>query len=150
MAKLEWRAQGLDSLSADLKKLGQLTDEDVYTILTPAADHMVLRFAAKIREVFVQHTGKLAESIKALRKSDDGPYILVAPQGVHHKYSSRKKKGGGQKNALASEVGFVLEYGDRHHRAYHWMENTINEEEAATGEKLQEGFDRLCDEKGIL
>ena len=150
MARFEPQTGGLDSLSNDLKKLGQLTDEDAYTILTPAADHLVGRFAEKVRSFFRQHTGKLAESIEALRKRDDGPYIYVGPQGVHHKYKSRKKEGGGMKNALASEVAFILEYGDSHHTATHWMENTINEESDAVGEKLQEGFDALCDEKGIL
>ena len=150
MARFEPQTGGLDSLSADFKKLGQLTDEDAYTILEPAGQHLAGKFSEKVRSFFRQHTGKLAESIEALRKKDDGPYIYVGPQGVHHKYRSRKKKGGGSKNALASEVAFVLEYGDSRHTATHWMENTINEEEAATAEKLQEGFDRLCDEKGIL
>ena len=149
MARFEAKTDGLTSLSNDLKKLGQLTDEDAYTILTPAAEHLRGKFSDKVKAVFQQHTGQLAASIQALRKKDDGAYILVAPQGVHHKYRSRKKKGGGQKNALASEVAFVLEYGGGGHPATHWMENTINEEETATGEKLQEGFDRLCDEKGI-
>ena len=150
MARFEARTGGLDSLSTDLKKLGRLTDEDAYVILEPAGQHLAGKFSEKVRAFFRQHTGALAASFEALRKKDDGPYILVSPQGVHHKYRSRKKKGGGMKNAQASEVAFVLEYGDSHHAATHFMENTINEEEAATGEKLQEGFDRLCEEKGIL
>lgn len=153
MARFEAKSDGMNSLSEDLKKLGKLTVEDAYTILTPAAEHMEQSFAEKIRGMFEQHTGKLAESIKALRKKDDVPYILVAPQGVHHRYRSRKKnkkgKAGGMKNAHASEVAFILEYGDGHHKAHHWMEKTIEEEGAAIGEKLQEGFDALCDEKGV-
>lgn len=149
MARFEPNTGGLDRLSEDLRKLGQLTDEDAYTILTPGANHLAAKFKAKIKATFQQHTGKLADSIKALRKRDDGPYILVSPQGVHHRYKGRKKKGGGTKNALASEVGFVHEYGDQHHPATHWMENTINEESDAVGDALQDGFNRLCDEKGI-
>ena len=146
MAKFEPKTGGLGSLSDDLKKLGQLTDEDAYTILEPAGEHLAEKLKAKVRGMFQQHTGNLAESIAAQRKKGDTPYIQVAPQGVHNKYNGRK---GGVKNAFNSEVAFVLEYGDSRHKATHWMENTINEEADAIGQAMQEGFDKLCDEKGI-
>lgn len=149
MARFEPKTEGLGSLSDDLRKLSSLRDEDAFEILTPAGEHLREKFSEKIRSTFIQHTGKLAESIKALRKKEDGPFILVAPQGVHHRYRSRKKKGGGTKNALASEVAFILEYGDGHHTATHWMESTVTAEEGAVQEKLQEGFDAWCDRKGV-
>ena len=59
--------------------------------------------------------------------------------------------GGGTRKATADEVGFILEYGapSRNIPAHHWMENTINENLDEVHEKLQEGFNTLCDEKGI-
>lgn len=147
MASFEPKVDGLDGLDADLKKLGRLTNEDAWTILTPAADLLKEKFMEKIRSIFRQHTGKLAASIKDMKKAADGPSILIYPQGAHHQYRSRKS--GGSKTASASEVGFVLEYGDSRHAARHWMEGTVTEQESALGEKFQEGFDKLCDEKGI-
>lgn len=149
MARFEPNTGGLDSLSTDLRKLGQLTNEDAWTILTPAAELLEGKFMDKIRTIFTQRTGKLAAAIQSFRRVEDGPVILVYPDGAHHRYRSRKKKGGGMKTAQASEVGFVLEYGSSRHQAYHWMENTIEEETEAVGEALQEGFDLLCEEKGI-
>ena len=114
---------------------------------------MVAKFRAKIRGLFRQRTGNLAESITALRKSDDGPYIQISPQGVHHQYRSprpsKRKPTFKRKNAHASEVGFILEYGDGHHKATHWMETTIDENAEEIGRKMQEGFDALCDRKGV-
>lgn len=143
---------GAGKLSEDFQKLSGITNEDAWKILTPAGDHLAAKFAEKIRGTFAQHTGKLAASIKAQRKANDGAYIQVSPQGVHHQYNHprrKKSRPSAVKNAHASEVAFVLEYGDGHHKATHWMENTINEEEAAIGEAMQQGFDAWCDERGV-
>lgn len=146
MAKFEPKLEALDGLSMDFQKLGRITDEDAWTILTPAADLLQGKFMEKIRGVFQQHTGVLAAAIKSFKRKQDGPVILVYPDGPHHRYRSRK---GGTKTATAAEVGFVLEYGDGHHRAAHWMESTVDEQDRAIGEAMQEGFDTLCEKKGV-
>lgn len=168
MAKFEPRLDQIDGLSEDLKKLGRLTNEDAWAILTPAGEFLRVKFMEKIRQLFTRYsTGKLASLIESMRKQNgDGPYIQVYPYGTHHKYQGREKTkaykrskhgrtytyGGGNKKATADEVAFILEYGapSRNIEATHWMENTINENVGEIHAKLQEGFDRLCDEKGIL
>lgn len=145
MARFE--PKGVDGMSLDLQKLGQISDQDAYTILTPAADLLGKKFKAKIAAIFRQRTGKLAAAIKGFRKKGgEGPFMLVYPYGAHHTYNSRK---GGTKTATAAEVGFVLEYGDGSHKATHWMENTVAENEIEITEAMQEGFDTLCDQRGI-
>lgn len=137
----------IDDLSMDLQKLGQITEEDAFTILTPAGELVKEKFTEKIRSVFAQRTGKLAAAIQSFKRVEDGPSILIYPDGPHHRYRSRKTKG--TKTATAAEVGFVLEYGSARVKATHWMENAIRENEEAIGQKMQEGFDAFCDEKGI-
>ena len=147
MAQFSVKGAGLSSLSQDLQALGRLDEEDVYTIITPAGEHLKTKFIEKITSTFQQHTGALAASIQALRKG--GGVIQIGPQGVHHRYRARKKKGGGMKNAHASEVAFILNYGGGGHAATHWMDNTLDAEETAVSEKMQEGFDALCEKKGV-
>lgn len=146
---------GAGRVALDLEALGRIGDEDAYTILNPAANVLTERFTKKIKSIFQQHTGKLAASVQGFRKkSGEGPYMLVYPYGAHHRYKSRKggKKGkGGSKNVGANEVAFVLEYGApaRGIEATHWMEDAMYESESEVGEAMQEGFDALCDSKGI-
>lgn len=177
MAKFEPRFDQIDSFAEDLKKLGQLTNEDAWTILAPAGEFLRVKLIEKIRTIFKQRTGKLAEAITSMKKANgDGPYIQVYPYGTHHTYHSRvkyreyknsvhgrmSKRGGGVRKATADEVAFILEYGTNGagynrkgnlrgvpRKAYHWMENTINENVDEIHEKMQEGFDTLCDEKGV-
>ena len=140
-----------EKLSMDFTKLGQITNEDAWAILRPAGQMLKEAFREKILGTFQQRSGVLAESIEAVDRTGDVPHVLVYPQGPHHKYRNRKKRGGGMKTADASEVGFVLEFGSaaRGIAASHWMENAITEHDAEITEKMQEGFDALCDEKGI-
>lgn len=148
---------GAEELIQDLQKLGKLSEEDHWDILTPAADLLVKKFAAKIKKLFKQHTGNLADSIQGFRKSGggDGSHILVYPHGPHHKYQSRtkrtKKGGAASKTANANEVGFVLEYGapSRGIEATHWMENTLEENSGEISEALQQGFNEYCDKRGV-
>lgn len=147
---------GADRLLLDIQKLGQIEDSDHFEILSPAADLLVKKFAQKIKQVFRQHTGKLAESIQGFKKSGGGePHILVYPYGPHHKYKSRTKKtkkgAAASKTAAANEVAFVLEYGSpgRGIKANHWMENTLTESSAEISDALQQGFDEYCDKRGI-
>lgn len=148
---------GPDRLIQDIQKLGELSTDDHWEILTPAADLLVKKFAQKVKQVFTQYTGKLAEAIQGFRKSGggDGHYILVYPHGPHHKYKSRTKKtkkgAAASKTAAANEVAFVLEYGSpgRNIKATHWMENALEESSAEISDALQQGFDDYCDKRGI-
>lgn len=155
MSKFEVN-DGADRLILDLQKLGRLTEEDHYELLTPASDLLVAKFGQKVKQVFKQHTGKLAASIQGFRKSSGGqPYILVYPYGPHHKYKSRTKKtkkgAAAAKTATANEVAFVLEYGSPGSgiEATHWMENALEESSAEISDALQQGFDDYCDKRGI-
>lgn len=166
MARFE--PKGVDGMSLDLQKLGQISDQDAYTILTPAADLLAEKFKDKLSLLFSKISGKLVASIRAMRKQSGGVfYMLVYPYGDHHKYNARvrsytvqkradwgvekRKTKGGVKMASANDVAFVLEYGSpaRGIEASHWMEKTIQENEEQILEAMQRGFDELCDERGI-
>lgn len=147
---------GADRLIQDIQKLGEITNDDHWEILTPAADLLVKKFAQKVKQVFQQHTGNLADAIQGFKKSGGGePHILVYPHGSHHKYKSRTKKtkkgAAATKTAAANEVAFVLEYGSpgRNIKATHWMENALEENSAEISDALQQGFDDYCNKRGI-
>ncbi len=167
MAKFEPKVD-IDNLSLDFQKLSNLSNDDIWQILTPAADLLVRKLKEKIKTFFKQHTGKLAASIEGFRKGrgkESAPHILVYPYGTHHRYKGRKKTGhykrskhgrtytygGGSKQASANDVAFVLEYGaaSRNIPATHWMEKTINENSEAVAEAMQQGFDDYIKNKGV-
>ncbi len=153
--------EGTDELSQQLKRLSNITTDDVYTILTPAAELLVNRFKAAIDRLFKQHTGKLKNQVQIFRKkSDDASACIdVYPAGPHHMYRTHKVRGRkrlkgrtrGTATATANEVAFVLEYGapGRGIPATHWMEKTIEASSDAVAEAMEQGLDEVLESKGV-
>lgn len=119
---------GMDELRLSMEQLAQTPEETQYSMLEAGAAVLV----AKWKEVLsaMKRTGQLIESIKAKRKTgDNGPYILVTPDGRRRsEYRGiRKTKKMGNYKKTNAEVAYVLEYGTPRMAARHWME-TANEE----------------------
>ena len=123
-----FRCNGMDELSISLDQLAQTPEETKYSMLEAGAAVL----ASKWREALeaIKRSGHLIESIKAKRKTgDDGPYVLVTPDGrrpSEYRGIRKTKKMGNYKKTNA-EVAYVLEYGTPRMAARHWME-TANEE----------------------
>jgi len=179
MAKLDFDAVALDQFSLDLRRLGQLRNEDHWQILAPAGELLVQKFRETIARTFRHQKNHpagtiqgLADSIEAQNKyGADGAYIQIVPDGGHHKYNKRvktikvtkvfghvsksgtrtRKTKGGLKTERADAVGFVLEYGAPAQgiKAYHWIEKTMVENQGAIFDALQQGFDDFCEERGL-
>lgn len=119
---------GMDELRLSMEQLAQTPEETQYSMLEAGAAVLV----AKWKEVLsaMKRTGQLIESIKAKRKTgDNGPYILVTPDGRRRSeyLGIRKTKKMGNYKKTNAEVAYVLEYGTPRMAARHWME-TANEE----------------------
>lgn len=156
----------IDRLATDVKGLGDVTKNEYWALLEPGANVLVRKFREKLQKLFKQRTGKLAASIAGFKKSSFGqPYMLVYPYGDHHKYRGRSKTrkykrsksgrtytyGGGNKVATANDVAFVLEYGSpaRGINPHHWMEETMEESMDEVVDAMQEGFNELCERRGL-
>lgn len=123
-----FRCNGMDELNISLAQLAQTPEETQYSMLEAGAAVLVAKWQEMLKAM--KRTGQLIESIKAKRKTgDDGPYVLVTPDGRHpSEYRGiRKTKKMGNYKKTNAEVAYVLEYGTPRMAARHWME-TANEE----------------------
>lgn len=149
---------GVDYLSATFEELSQLTDDDKLSIIMPAAELLAEKHSAKIRQVFNQRSGTLADSITVTTKTDDdGVYAHVSPKGKHPKSSRGKRmkntprgrRSSGKYSGSNAEIGFILNYGSPRIPASHWMENANEEAEAEIEEAEQNAWNDLMEKKGL-
>lgn len=149
---------GLDRLSVSFLQLQQLSEDQIWDIIAPAAETLKSRMQDVISRLFTQHTGSLRESIQVQRKISKGGvvYALVGPdQGKHPKSTQGKRKrnaqggGGGNYAGTNAEVGFILEYGSARIPAKHWMETACNEAEADLFNQLEAGLDEAFAAAGL-
>lgn len=123
-----FRCNGMDELNISLAQLAQTPEETQYSMLEAGAAVLVEKWKEALQNI--KRTGQLLESIKAKRKKgDDGPFVLVTPEGRRpSEYRGiRKTKKMGNYKKTDAEVAYVLEYGTPRMAARHWME-TANEE----------------------
>ncbi len=123
-----FRCNGMDELNISLSQLAQTPEETQYSMLEAGAAVLVEKWKEALSRM--KRTGHLLESIKAKRKKgDDGPFVLVTPEGRRpSEYRGiRKTKKMGNYKKTDAEVAYVLEYGTPRMAARHWME-TANEE----------------------
>lgn len=144
-----------DSLSVSLQQLASLSDEERFSIIEPSAELLRDKLVEKIRSLFTQRSGALADSITARRRNPGGETVVnIYLKGKHPGSSTgRRKRKNGRSNGAYSgtnaEVGYILEYGSPRIKAKHWME-TINEEQADAIQASQEAqWDRLLQSKGL-
>lgn len=145
---------GMDEISASFEQLSNITDEDKMSVIMPAAKLLVERQRQKIKELFIQHTGDLADSLTIQEKSgDDGAYAHIYLKGKHRGSSTGKRKGkrrsNGKYSGTNSEVGYILEVGSPRIAARHWMENANEEAEADVVAAEQAAWDDLITKKGL-
>ena len=153
MAKFSFN--GLDTLEASFQQLAQLSDEEKYSVIAPAAELLKDRFVDKICSLFTQRTGDLARSITVTQRvSDNGAYAHIAPAGKHSHVSmgkrKRKKYGTSRKYyGTNAEVAYILEYGSPRISASHWMETTNEESEDEIVKAEAAAWDNLLKSKGL-
>lgn len=145
---------GMDEIVASFDQLANLTDEDKMSVIMPAARLLLERQKQKIRTIFRQITGALAESLTIEERSDeDGAYAYISPKGKHPKSTTGKRKGKRRSNGSYSgtnaEVAYILEYGSARIAATHWMENTNEEAEGEVIGAQQAAWNDLITKKGL-
>lgn len=152
MAKFSFN--GVDSLEASFEQLAQLSSEEKLSILMPSAELLLERQKEKIRKLFKRRTGDLENSLKIeVKKSEDGPYILISPNGKHRGSFEGKRRGKRRSNghyyATNAEIAAILEYGSPRIAATHWLENANEESEEDVIASQQEAFNELLEKKGL-
>lgn len=118
----QFNAEGIEGLDLSFQEFAEIPDEVVEDMLDAAAEVTVAAHKRSIQTLGLVDTGKLKDSIKAVKKvgSQDGhqqKYVLVYPSGKHG--NSRRKRGGKRKkqgrahavNVTNGEVGFIHEFG---------------------------------------
>lgn len=152
MAKFSFN--GMDELSASFEDMLRLSDEERMSVIMPGAEVVAERQRGKIRELFNQHTGALADSVTIRQKSDDdGAYANIFLKGKHPGSSTGKRKGkrrsNGKYSGTNAEVGYVLEHGTPRITATHWMENANEEAASEVTTAQQEAWNLLMEKKGL-
>ena len=155
---------GLDRLSVSYATLSQLSDDEIWGIIEPAAGTLKTRMQDVIARLFRQRSGSLRESIEVTRKISKGGavFALVGPnQAKHHgsttgkrkaKRAAKKRRTGtnGSYSGTNAEVGWILEYGsERISPGFHWMETACDEAEEELMQQLEQGFDAVCTAAGL-
>lgn len=152
MAKFSFN--GMDEISASFEQLANITDEDKMSIIMPAAKLLVERQRQKIKELFEQRTGDLADSLSIQEKKDEGgAYAHIYLKGKHRGSSTGKRKGKRRSNGKYSgtneEAGYILEHGSPRISARHWMESANEDAEDEIIAAQQEAWDDLVTKKGL-
>lgn len=152
MAKFSFN--GMDELSASFEDMIQLSDEERMSVIMPGAEVVAEHQRGKIRSLFKQRTGALADSITIRQKSDDdGAYANIFLKGKHPGSSAGKRRGkrrsNGKYSGTNAEVGYILEYGSPRIAATHWMENANEDAAAEVASAQQEAWNALMEKKGL-
>lgn len=152
MAKFSFN--GMDELSASFEDMIQLSDEERMSVIMPGAEVVAEHQRGKIRSLFKQRTGALADSITIRQKSDDdGAYANIFLKGKHPGSSTSKRRGkrrsNGKYSGTNAEVGYILEYGSPRIAATHWMENANEDAAAEVASAQQEAWNALMEKKGL-
>lgn len=146
------------TLDASLFQLEQLSDEEKWDMLEPAAQLARDAYSDAIRSTFDQHTGSLAQSPTVEQKMKDGQLIArISLKGKHPGTGTgirmKKDKNGRRKSGHYSgtnaEVGYYLNYGTPRIRASHWFDNANDRTEAQVQDKIEEGWNAYLDSKGV-
>lgn len=145
---------GMNELSASFEQLSQLSDEDKMNVIMPAAKLLVERQREKIKQLFTQRSGDLADSLTIRQESgEDGAYAHIYLKGKHRGSSTGKRKGkrrsNGRYSGTNAEVGYILEFGSPRIAARHWMETANEEAEDEVVAAEQAAWDDLITQKGL-
>lgn len=150
---------GLDRLTVSFVTLSQISDDEIWSIIEPAAGTLKTKMQDVISRLFRQRSGSLHDSIEVKRKLSKGGavFALVGPNQSKHphphlgKRKSRGPKGGGggSYSGTNAEVGWILEYGSSRIAGRHWMETACDEADDEIHQQLEQGFDAACTAAGL-
>lgn len=154
---INYHVDGLDRLSVSFIALEQLSEDQIWDIIAPAAEKLKAAMQGVIRRMFNQRSGSLHDSIEAQRRISKGGavFALVGPnQAKHPKATQGKRKpraqgGGGHFAGTNAEVGWILEYGSVRIPARHWMETACTETEEELYQTLEAGWDETITAAGL-
>lgn len=153
MAKLNYH------VDASFSQLAELTDDEKWQIIEPAAELARAAYAAAADAVFKRHTGALAESPTVERKTNKhGVFARIGLKGKHPNSSTGirykkdrngKRRKSGNYSGTNAEVGYFLNYGTPRIKATHWFDNASDKVEAEVQQKLEDGWNAYLDSKGV-
>lgn len=156
---MNFHIDGLDRLSVSYASLSQISEDDLWTIIEPAANTLKDKMQETIKALFRQPSGSLHDSIEVKRKLSKGGavYALVGPNDKKHPKSSTGKRksrgpkggGGGSFRGTNAEVGWILEYGSNRIDGFHWMEQAVTSTEEELLGQLETGFNAYLDAAGL-
>lgn len=155
---MRFHIDGLDRLSVSYASLSQISEDDLWAIIEPAANTLADKMRETISRLFTPRSGSLLGSIRVLRKLSKGGavYALVGPDDAKHpKSSTGKRKSraqggkGGSYSGTNAEVAWILEYGSSRIPGRHWMEAAVTETEEQILGQLETGFNAYCDAAGL-
>lgn len=156
---MRFHIDGLDRLSVSYASLSQISEDDLWAIIEPAANTLADKMRETISRLFTPRSGSLLGSIEVRRKLSKGGavFALVGPNDkTHPKSSTGKRKsrgprggGGGSYSGTNAEVAWILEYGSSRIPGRHWMETAVTETEEQILGQLETGFNAYCDAAGL-
>lgn len=149
-----FKFDGVDALGLTFEKKANLSDDDLLRIIRPGAELLRERLSKKVRSIFAQRTGALADSFKLTeRVLTDGASITVLPGGKHsHPVMGKRKprrKSDANHERTNIEIAFILEHGSPRIKATHFMETTAEESEDAVYAAMEKELDAVLAEKGL-
>lgn len=153
---------GLDRMTVSFLQLQQLSDDEIYSVIEPAANTLKDKMVEVIERLFTKRSGSLASSIEVSRRfQSTGPaggyvYALVGPNDAKHPKATRGKRKpraqggkGGSYAGTNAEVGWILEYGSSRILARHWMETAGNECMEELYASMEERFTAILSAAGF-
>ena len=155
---MNFHIDGLDRLSVSYASLSQISDDELWAIIEPAANTLKDKMQETISALFTQRSNSLHDSIEVKRKLSKGGavYALVGPNDKKHPKSSTGKRRaraqggkGGSSSGTNAEVGWILEYGSQRIDGFHWMEQSVTATEEELLGILEAGFNAACEAVGL-
>lgn len=155
---MDLHIDGLDRLSVSFIILEQLSEDQIWDIIAPAAEMLKDAMQGVIRRLFNQRSGSLHDSIEVQRRLSKGGavFALVGPNQAKHPEATQGERkpraqggGGGNFAGTNAEVGWILEYGSVRIPARHWMETACTETEEQLYQTLEAGWDETITAAGL-
>ena len=147
------------NLDASLFELEQLSEDEKWQIIEPAAEVAREAYSAAAKSAFIQHTGALAASPAVEQKNKNGQvFARIALKGKHpgtgtgvrmKKDKNGKRRKSGRYSGTNAEVGYYLNFGTFRIAATHWFDNTSDKVEPEVQQKLEDGWNAYLDSQGV-
>lgn len=154
-----FRFNGMDGIENGFQQLLNLSDDEKLQVLQPAAEFLMEQQVEAIKKTYSVISGTLSSSLKILQKrSSEGVYLLITPQGKHPNSSTGKRKkrnragkavSSGSYSGTNAEVLYILEHGSPRIKASHVIEITNEQAEEEVLQIEVDAWDSLLKSKGL-